>query len=659
MKKAYFLSALICFLLVLAACGKTEEEPHYYEIRVESRQMEELGTGQFLLGLQYYHGEPVTIFSESSDVGFIDVYIRPAGGDKELLVGGVSSEYRARGWYLDEEGRYYIVGPGVIRLDADGKLLYNRKFMGETVADLCCLKDGRVILLTNKDGLWQFWALDPDTGETTRIEKLSKSGGYAYLGTLGNNLILLDEYGFWRLDAKKGSKEPELSLTGTFYFIDRNGEHPEDFWVDGDRAGILWSTGREEQLERAELTDEKEIIVVRVQQCDAWLKKQLNLFNQSSDTYYAVLEEPGEEVSSDSFRTETYLKLSTDKGDDIICATALDKDVSGLIEKGVFADLAPLMQASGVREEDYFRAAFDVWREGEHIYSITPSLFVVDYVLDGEILNGREELSGELTIEAFVDAMLEFEGDRVFMSRSDGAHILKYFLQGSEDLWGMVDWENGTCSFDGELFSKMLLAAKRYAADKRTQYPAIMQGRVWSSLYDIEPRKALKVRNQVDIGVFFDDGNYAEAWSTFGMTMGINANSKHIEGAWELLTFLLGEEAQSVINYQDMVMPVNRDVFEDLIQYELEAAVATTKIEYNGVVYEIPSSQRAGREFTEEQAEEARRIYSEAKPLPCKVMSLINIISEETAYYFDGTKSMEEVIKLIENRIQVYLNERK
>ena len=42
MKKAYFLSAFIGFLLVLAACGKTEEELRYYEIGVESGQLEEV-----------------------------------------------------------------------------------------------------------------------------------------------------------------------------------------------------------------------------------------------------------------------------------------------------------------------------------------------------------------------------------------------------------------------------------------------------------------------------------------------------------------------------------------------------------------------------------------------------------------------------------------
>lgn len=47
------------------------------------------------------------------------------------------------------------------------------------------------------------------------------------------------------------------------------------------------------------------------------------------------------------------------------------------------------------------------------------------------------------------------------------------------------------------------------------------------------------------------------------MLMGINAESEHVEGAWQLLAFLLGEEAQSTIIddiYLDRYFPVNKSV---------------------------------------------------------------------------------------------------
>lgn len=121
MKKTYFLSALLWCLLALAACGKeikeTEDESRYFEIRGEEiGQLGETESGQFLLGQQYYHGEPVSLIavpSESGETtGALDVYLCSMEGDKKLLMGGVSSQYRSRGWYLDEKERCFIIGMG-------------------------------------------------------------------------------------------------------------------------------------------------------------------------------------------------------------------------------------------------------------------------------------------------------------------------------------------------------------------------------------------------------------------------------------------------------------------------------------------------------------------------------------------------------------------
>ena len=650
-KKAYFLSAFIWCLLVLAACGKeAEEDPRYYEIRVESGQLEEAEKGQYLLGQQYYQGEPVSILAEPSEAegSVMDVYICPMGGEKKLLMGGVSREYRTPGWYLDEKGGCYIKGPtGVTRLDADGKMLYQSK-MEDVVMNICCLEGGSTILLTHKDNFLHFWELDPDTGKTARIDQASIEGDKAYISASGKNLMLLNEQGFWRMNLEKGTKELVLPFAGSFYTIKRKGETPADFRVDGSEAGILWSTGKTERLERVDITGEKEIITVRGN-LPGFLERQAELFNQSNSDLHVVVK--GSDGGVD-FHTETNLQLASGKGADIICSNAVG-DVSGLIEKDVFVDLAPLMEASGIREEDFFPAAFGAWREGGQIYGIVPNVSPMSYVLNKEVCNGREEL----TIEGLVDSMLEFEENRVFISGAKGSWILNYFLQGSENLWGMVDWENRTCDFSGELFAKMLRAANRYAADDKHQYPSIADYRWCDSLYDMDTPKALETKKQVDIGVFFDDGNYAVTLEGNSVVMGINAESEHVEAAWKFLAFLLGEEAQAQINYLDSVFPVNRNVFEGLIQYEFEAMNAVIEDEHEGNVYTRPSNIRFGQTFTEEQADEVRRVYEGVKTLPYKIQPLLAIIKEETAYYFDGSKSVEEIIPLVQNRVQLYLDE--
>lgn len=667
MKKAYFLSAFIWCLIALAACGKKDEGPHYYEIRVESEQLEELEKGQFLLGQQYYQGEPVSIIAQPSEGELadiaVDVYIRPLGGEMQLLMSGISVAYRTSGWYLDEKGRCFIVGPSrITRLDADGKMLY-KSGTEDFVQDICCLEGGRIILMTKKDVICNFWELDPDTGEIARIDDASLEDGTAYIGAWGKNLMLLDPKGFWKVDLKTGKKELKLPFTGTLFTLERDAGFPVDFWVDGSEAGILWSTGTVERLERADITGEKEIIMVRGDfgSIITYLKEQMNLFNQSNDSYYVVVEEPGEGVDRSDFHTETNLQLASGKGADIICSNAVDRDVSGLIEKGVFADLAPMMEASGIKEVDYFPAAFDAWRDDDKIYGIVPDVSLEGYKLDKEVLNGREEL----TIETLVDSLLEFEGDWCFFS--DGEWIMNYFLQGSENLWGMVDWEEGTCDFGGELFSKMLRAAKSYAyderypypTDERHPYPTMVLLRLCVNWYNFDTAEEMEEANQVDMGVFFDDGHHTEVDLGKCVAMGINAASEHVEGAWEFLVFLLGEESQAQVKgYGDWAFPVSRNAYDRLAQEELEYGITREYEGEDGEVYTFFTPGRPTEELvTEDIVEEMRQILSDAKSVPYKVKPLIAIIQEEAAYYFNDAKDMDQVIGTIQNRVQLYLDE--
>ncbi len=53
-----------------------------------------------------------------------------------------------------------------------------------------------------------------------------------------------------------------------------------------------------------------------------------------------------------------------------------------------------------------------------------------------------------------------------------------------------------------------------------------------------------------------------------------------------------------------------------------------------------------------------KKAIEDARPLPIRTAPILTIIQEETKDYFTGSKSAEEESRVINNRVQLYLDER-
>ena len=60
----------------------------------------------------------------------------------------------------------------------------------------------------------------------------------------------------------------------------------------------------------------------------------------------------------------------------------------------------------------------------------------------------------------------------------------------------------------------------------------------------------------------------------------------------------------------------------------------------------------------QEQLETLEELLAQAQPYKFYAMELEDILYEELEPYFSGERSLEEAVALLDNRVQVYLNER-
>lgn len=385
---------------------------------------------------------------------------------------------------------------------------------------------------------------------------------------------------------------------------------------------------------------------------------QVNLFNQSNEHYHVIPESCGADNDLDDFARLTSIQLSAGKGPDILYGDFMHDYLIGMISKGVLEDLSPFIESSGIRKEDYFSLVFNNWRDGDKIYGISvqmPSL--VGYKTSETLIGNLAAPDGE----AIIDALLSNKENCVYRQGYNSQALLNLFLSGSDTLWGMVDWEKGSCSFDDVLFQKLLEAAKRYGDDGRTHQDSYPTEEInFDNIFEFDSQADLEQSEMIQTGILFDDGCHA-AIPSF-TTLAVNANSAAKEGAWEFITFLLSQEAQSQQN-PDFCPPIQKSAFDLWIKKE-RSKVAGGQVHGYTVNYIAPNGsittirkEYTEADITDEKVEEYKKALEEARPYPIRTIPILKIIQEESAYYFSGSKSAKEVGSVITNRVQLYLDE--
>lgn len=674
MRKLYFFLLFVCLLGILTGCreemesqGNAEQFDLYSEteqifdvdVRAESRKRlgEQLGDKVVLLGMQFFQGEPVQlwgIWNKASGTIVTDIYLYRQDGSGECMIQGLPSNVCSHSGILDEEGCFYSRKiDAVEKYDIDGNLVYASKKEGFFFTDICQLSDKSIALLvseqeTQRNGIW---LMDTATGDFSEVGLKDSLEVESYLGTGQSGLLILDRNGVWEVEVKEGKRNNVLPFLQTSFSLQTKisaiGTELEDFRMTGEGSvEILWADakgqGQLETLQKGQPEEGKTTLVIRgLYVNNRWLKEQISEFNQTNEKYYVTVEARDGETEEEDFMAQTSVQLATGKGADIIYGDALGDSVYSLIQKGVFENLKPYMEASGIKEENYFKAAFDCLRVENEVYGVLVSVGAYGETLDGNVFESGEEPDAE----GILNALLSYEEKAIYRKGFYSEDIVRSFLQGSESLWGMIDWESHTCDFDESLFTKLLDVAKRYGYDERNNYPAVAEYRS-DGFYSFKSDEQLREEGKSVSGFLFDDGCHGMVSTT--SIMMVNANSENKEGAWEFIRFLLSEEVQSALG----ASPASKKAFREQAQKEIEEGAVVEIRDTNGAVTRM---KKGDEDLTEEKAAEIEAFLEEARPLPVQIVPILDIICEESQDYFNDVKSAEDVVQVIENRIQVYL----
>ena len=121
----------------------------------------------------------------------------------------------------------------------------------------------------------------------------------------------------------------------------------------------------------------------------------------------------------------------------------------------------------------------------------------------------------------------------------------------------------------------------------------------------------------------------------------IYSGSKQKEGAWKFIESLLWDSNQHYLGRINPGFPIRNSVFEEMKQKEIT-------LRADGETVTMSENEK---EILEDiiYNEEVSRMLIDPK--------IWNVIREETPYYFEGERSVEETVCIIQSRVQIILQE--
>lgn len=414
---------------------------------------------------------------------------------------------------------------------------------------------------------------------------------------------------------------------------------------------------------------DKEVITIAADGLDYEIAKRVNSYNKASNQYKIKLVDYSQYNSDDDYSAGTkrfYTDLTTGNAADII-VPSWGMDINNLIDKGVFADLTPEMEAnpSGLQKGDLVKTAQEMYADGDKLYVVFPNFSVIAFQMKKSLYDGELTMDDILAWEAKT-------GNKAFSNEYTSDSVLYELMTFSMD--SFLDPKTGKCNFDSPEFISLLEYAKTYPNEipedywenyDWNAYQTVMRSEqnllTISSIYNFRDfnytSESQFGEETVFTGLKFGDSDGAMVYPY--QSMGISAKSKNKAAAWDFISSCFTEEYYEQ-NHWDLAT----------LESQLDKQIAEAKekpsyidengekVEYDDTYY-IGDTEYTIHPITDAKAQEIKDFITSVKTSYSYDEELLNILTEETSAYFQGQKSAKEVAGVIQSRLQIYVNEKK
>lgn len=388
------------------------------------------------------------------------------------------------------------------------------------------------------------------------------------------------------------------------------------------------------------------------------MREHVIKFNRTNEEYRINIKTYVDDDSSnwEDAQTQFQADVASGTAGDFFVADG-NISVDNLIAKGALADLSGLIDKDEVlNRDDFISNILDILSVDGKLYCVAESFYINTLVgKTSDVGTGKSWSFKDVVelVKSHPDSQL-----MQYVTKTDGLSTMVMYSMDS-----FYNSETGECKFDSEDFISLLELCNTFpkeydydSGESESTASLLRSGKVlltsvnMSSFSDIQMYPALYGEPVNFIGFPTNSGS--------GSVVGFNnrfcvaAKSKNKEGAWAFIRSFLLPDNQNKLDWN---LPVNKAAFEQKIadamkEQDDNGGVTNSTWWYDDVEITIGP-------LTEEDAQAVRDMVYNATTEATYDQQLMNIITEEAEYYFNGEKSAQEIAGIIQSRAQLYIDE--
>lgn len=585
----------------------------------------------------------------------------------------------------DGQGNLYLASDSkIVSFGTDGARKDDIELQDQWIMSMLTAGDGTVVLnsFTNGEGSSQLCKIENGAvSEPIEITGDCNVNALTIYSGAGSTLMASDGTYLYSIDLTTGAATRLLSWldsdinAGNVSGVAANGDDQiivldSIMTMNGPNRydlGVLTKTPADQLPERTVLTLGAEYL-------SDILRDAVIAYNRKSNDYRITLVDYSQYNTTDDYTLGTQqLDRDVVSGScpDIVFLSTGHEDK--YIAKGALADLSALMEKDdSISQDELVAGALKAYSVDGKVYGLPVNFSVETLVASAKLAGDRTSWTME-------------EMAQVISGLDEGTQVMSYTSQTSflgqmvsANMGQFVDYAKGTCSFDSDSFKQLLAAAAKCPTDDE-----LNQGSDTISYSTDDEYTQIQSGDLLLAGQYISDGNYSlkQYYNLFNREHGfvnigypvtedggngailhvsgglaISAKTQYTDAAWDFLKSVLSDDVQK----DNWSLPVTKTALDQALSEAMEKSYYTDengeKVYYDDTTY-IGDTEYTMAPLTQEQVDDFKTLIDGATPGGAYDIEIQEILQDEAGAYFAGDKTADEVAKLIQNRVSIYLGE--